>query len=58
MGKKIEVAIVEELDIPNIFKDVPNFVKNIPNFINNVSNFVNDMPKVPKSILRWETTSN
>ena len=51
MGNKIAVLVAQGLDEPNIFKDVPNFVKDVPNF-------VNDVPKVPKSVLRWGTTSN
>ena len=51
MGNKIGVSITQELDVSNFFKDVPNFVKDVPNF-------VNDVPRVPKSVLRWGTTSN
>ena len=65
MGNKIEVLVVQELYVPNIFKDVPNllndvpnFVKNVPNFLNDVSNFVNDVPRVPKFILRWRMNFN
>ena len=51
MGNKIEVSIAQGLDVPNFFNDIPNFVKDL-------TNFVNDVPRVPKSIMRWETTSN
>ena len=37
MGNKIEVSIVQGLDVQNFFKDVPNFLKNVP--------------RVPKSVL-------
>ena len=43
--------IAQGLDVPNFVKDVPNFIKNIPNF-------VNDVLSGPKSVLKWETTSN
>ena len=51
MGIKIGVPVAQGLDVPKFFKDVPNFVKNVPNFVKDVS-------RVPKSILRWGTTSN
>ena len=51
MGNKIGVPITQGLDVPNFFKDVPNFV-------NNVSNFVKDVLSEPKSISKWEPTSN
>ena len=50
-GYKIGVPVAQGLDVPKFFKDVPNFVKNVPNFVKDVS-------RVPKSILRWGTTSN
>ena len=72
MGNKIEVLVVQELYVPNIFKDVPNllndvpnFVKNIPNFMKDVSNFIKGVPNFvknvsrgSKSVLKWGTTSN
>ena len=58
MGNKIGASIGQGLDVPNFVKDIPNFVKNVPNFVNNVPNFVNDVPRLPKFVLRWETTSN
>ena len=57
MGNKIGVLVAQGLNVPNFFKDVSNFVKDVSNFIKDVPNFVKDVPKVPKSILRWETTS-
>ena len=51
MGNKIGASIGQGLDVPNFVKDIPNFVKNVPNF-------VNDVPRLPKFVLRWETTSN
>ena len=44
MGNKIRVPIAHELDVPNFVKGVPNFV--------------NDVLSGPKSVLKWETTSN
>ena len=54
MSNIIEVLIDQGLDVSNICKDVPNFVKNILNFVKDASNFANDVPRVSKSILRWE----
>ena len=58
MTNKIGLPIAQGLDVPNFFKDVPNFVKGVPNFVKKVPNFVNDVLRVPKSVPRWETTSN
>ena len=44
MSNKIEVLVAQGL--------------NVPNFMNDVLNFVNDVPRVPKSVLRWRTTFN
>ena len=38
-------------DPEEIGSDVSNFLKDVPNFIK-------DIPRVPKSVLRWEMTSN
>ena len=44
MSNKIEVLVAQGLNVPKFLKDVSNFVKNVP--------------RVLKSISRWETTSN
>ena len=51
MDNNIRVLVAQGFDVPNFFQDIPNFVKDVPNF-------VNDVPRVPKSVLRWGTTSN
>ena len=44
MGREIGVLVAQGLNVPKFLKDVSNLVKNVP--------------RVPKSISRWETTSN
>ena len=58
MSNKIGVPVAQGLDVPNFFKDVQNFVKDVPNFVKNVPNFVKYIPRLPKSFLRWGTTSD
>ena len=44
MGNKMEVSITQGLEVLTFFKHVPNFVK--------------DVPRGPKSIPKWGTTSS